>query len=892
MAAGTFATYQGIPLRACTFNRGRGWSASTSTVEVLASQAKPFSVADVPPPDVFRSQVRGQKDANPERRFADVIDAGGGELYMAEEARDGTRWEVRVGPLYVIRTEVVKKAHGGDVERVRLTLADGRYFWPRGVMERWSFNRVRADGSLAKDSTKSEKDAKDLGGAVGDLFTRYEVATIATRGLPGAPKLVAAPERWRLDKGPIEFPRFPAAVESLHSLVAKAGLEDPCLRLDGSVAFHAAADGKSGYASSPGGANDKDFPAPDPLKSQTKDGPAPGSGSAGAVAGFVGGVVLSKDGTGRGRAVDVGYPEEFVVVVGGERIVSVAVDDWEPVLVLPGSRIVPLNEETVRLLTDGAFGIEWLKRFVLLPTAYQNNPKLDPEVGDLLADQAWRMFRLPGAEVETPAEDGGTVRNPGPNAHLLPLLPRAECVSGRRLAPTVECFHFTTEHVELRGSPAQLALAELLRQIAKLKESAPARVGAASLINPLPGLSANDVLGPEGEEIRAQGVTIHEIQQMLTRVRQIQSYRKSRTGPAGSGEEFADRLLSLTRQQIAAEEQNGAPAGRADLFDAAVAIWNAEEKLRAEAGFVESLTAKNLKDLLNKREGERAALAQVVLDLAKKANQARAEARRRIQTTGTSATGEAFGLVLLSNRPKRGTRKEDQGARVVDAEAGIVRTSQLAGHVDPDGCPDPLDAKFVPRPVRVIFGAVLRPRLDVAPGVEAPKTGTSEFPSDPSKAGGGENVIPSALSDQETYYTAAFQRVARGNPIKVQLSSVVFDRAVRIYERDFVELVPLDGRSNAHELDQRAANLVAERMNVPDQVETTRLVLARPWPVQCDGVVSSVTIVMREKDGAPCGFETIIQTGSSASEVQPQGATRERPRMRRGGDGAKRGGAS
>lgn len=909
---GTYAWYQGIGLADCSLSRARGWTSSPSTVEISAAAFPAIAPAPLaalfdgamtlieapapsPPPVAAADQPPPDRVLPPTTTLS-----ASGTLALAYVAGDGTAYPMPPVELWWTRAEAVRSADGASVIRVRLTLADARYFWARGLLRRWSFNRVLPNRQLAADSLG--EDGKPLPRAI---IAAQEVC----QQLAGRPILAAYPRPWDDDRSPLEFPVFGRALEALAALAQRDGLEEPCLRWDGTMALHAAGDGALGYAPRGLGANLTPFPG----------------------TGFP---ALDKAGQGRGDVLQPGHPEELVLVVGSDRVATVAIDDWQPVLVLTGgSLILPLTEKVVRDLTDGNYGLEWLARFVLQPAAYQANPSLDPNVADLLAEQAWRLWRLPGAVVEAvaaPAVGAGLlsgglpegpalqVGTPGPNAHLLPLQARAETHNGRRLAPTVECYTFTTEHVALRGSPG----ASLLRVI---KEELRAIVGS-SAVTPtglLPGvdfsgvpgnaaptknhplLSAGDVLRDDGTLLAQRGVSLDELQGMLDRVHAI-----TQTGaPPGT----TAALLDLTRRQIAAEAELGADAGRLDLFDAARLIDQAEGELHqgvldALLTVHEDTSAEKLARAEN--EAIRVLLLDKIRPLLTKAQQDRSDQAKLGAQTGSKSKDQAFGLTVLSNRPKASVRltqatsgesastpvtpprAPDLHAQVIDPEAGIVRTSSLAGWVFPDGTADPSDAFFVPRPVRVIFGATIRPRIDQPPApIKAPTppkqatgTATSTGPvvtaNDVANfvafatAPGGQNVVPAVLSDRETPYVAAFQRAGRGVPQDKALADVALDRAVRVDDPELAELVYLDGSSNADDLRARAALRAAQRMSAPDQVPSQRLVLAHPWPVNCDGVVASVEITMRHtREGVPCGFETLITTGTGAAPVRAPGQT-------------------
>ena len=105
------------------------------------------------------------------------------------------------------------------------------------------------------------------------------------------------------------------------------------------------------------------------------------------------------------------------------------------------------------------------------------------------------------------------------------------------------------------------------------------------------------------------------------------------------------------------------------------------------------------------------------------------------------------------------------------------------------------------------------------------------------------------------------------------------DRAVRLDDPELAELVLLDGSSNAADLLARATARAAVRLNTPDAVASRRLLLAHPWPVNCDGVVAAVEVTMRTtKEGVPCGFETLITTGAGNAPLPVPGTTRARSR--------------
>lgn len=284
--AGTFATFAGIPCLDVQFARSRGWESDVTVVEVPAGPAatleKPKTLSARPLPTQTRPPAG---PLGPVQVPAFIPHEG--SLYLAEVSHGDERWDVTIGPLFVARCEAVKTPDGSQVVRYRLSLVDERYFWPRGLMPRWSFNRRRGDGTIAADSLKPD----------GSPFSRREVADEAVRALFRRPQLAHAPVEWQSDRREHSFEPFAPAVAVLSTMANEDGLEAPCLRMDNTVAFYRAGEGKVGFAPGGQGANAEDFPPH---------------------------VKVYKGGSGQGHVAENGYPEDYALVVGGVRIASVA----------------------------------------------------------------------------------------------------------------------------------------------------------------------------------------------------------------------------------------------------------------------------------------------------------------------------------------------------------------------------------------------------------------------------------------------------------------------------------------------------------------------------------------------------------------------------------------
>lgn len=861
-AAGLLGLFQGLPLRSVTIRRTRSWGGDRSELEAVVPAG--FDVVVPQPRDLARAIDRPAPTDPIEATGSNRLEALGyvhlsasidGLPLQATQPHPGP-WALVAGPCFVIRAEEVKRATSAAGPRtVKIVVVDERYFWARGVLERWSYNRKMASGVVALDSVRPD----------GKLFTRREVADAVVASLPRRPRLVAAPASWDADRAPLELARWGQAVEALAQLAAPAGLEDPCLRWDATVALHAAGDGLLGYA--PDGKGPNSAPIPE-------------------------GLILWKEGTGEGRVSEPAWPEDYVLVVGGERVASVAVDAWEPVLQLPpDGRYVPLDDETVVALTGRPeFNLEWLKRFVLRPAAYQSNPFLDPDVAALLAEQSWRLYRLRKAVVRrTSGLQLAEVKRdePGPNAHLLPLLDRAETDgSGRRLAPQVETYHFVPVHHELQSNAELDELAEVRRQIARIRATITSGVltGRDDRFS-IKGkaffnlLSADDTIDGFDSIFKDSGVapvSFAEFQGFVQRAREAEQYRGT-----PQGDRIAEELKRLGKQELELLEKAGGLAGQDELLEAAYALLDTEEDLRDLVGV--STNPNALREALERPENAaiRESLRLKLQDLMEKIAAERVEAQDRAATTAPEGTAivEAKGLLRYVNRK----RSIDTEARVESEQAGVIRTSRLAGHVTPDQVGDLSRASFVPAPVRVTFGAVLRPRVDVVSG-RAATPAPSSSPDDSTDDFGGvlgpapaEDVVPEVLSDRETYYVAAFERRGQRRAVPIRVADAQLDRAVRLEEPNLVELVNLDGASNRNGLDDAAQRRAADAFDAPEVVRSRRICVAHLWPVNCDGIVSSVEIRTKFKGGVPVGFETVIETGAAPNESVGPGRTIARP---------------
>lgn len=852
---GTLVAFAGIPCAAARFVRGRGYDADISTVDIpVASFPSGFVFVEAKPGDILGAvekkipdigAIRGSTVVRGEAAppTGDELDKNGlrmvfaGTLCLAESQDED--WMVVVHPMFVVRVERTRagaSVAGQDGPgMLRVTLADERFFWGRGFMGRWSFNRVRGDGSVAPDSLKQ-------GGAP---YTLAEVADQAAAALPRSPALSAKPAEWTSDPlGPLEFARFSPGVSALAEVERRGGVEPPCLRLDGTVAFHRSGDGRTGYAPRGQGANSQDFPVP---------------------------LRLWKQGRGEGYAIQATYPDDFVVVVGRERIATVVLDGWEPVLVVyartrdPGASpdpndqdvqpargeevgvptVLPLTDETVRSLSNGKLSLDGLRRWVMQPPAFQDAIGLDEEVARMFRDQAWRLYRIPDVEK---------------NRHLLPLLARAEVVAGRRAPVTVSAYRFKARHAKFaQGTLEQGQLAASRSR-------------------------ANDIV-EEAEriaQIKGNGASFHD------------------PGILKLGN-LPDILTSLSGSQFSVEDlrrytQLGRNANVIRDADPGLAA-EYETELRAQAELREKLTgaperamldigkrAADLeRQLQNVGDGQRDQVEPMVQNFIRSIQgDLRAIQRSNDDATTRARAGVPGAAALLP--PEWGPthlvnldRAIDRGARVFSAELGIVELSQLGGWVETEGVPSPSDTRLLPKPVRVAFGATLRPK------------------SEPPSASGATTLRGADLArfgdlkDSVTWFVRAYRRgAAPGVAEEIDIAAVPHGEGT-VVPIEAAELVPLTGDGNVRELEAQAVKIARERFRALPVVRAATYVVARPWPVQCDGVVATVEIQTREGGN---GFETLVSVGTGQRAPASVGGdwhTQVRPpRQRDNGDGTRR----
>lgn len=846
--SGTIATYQGLPCQDVSYRCSRGWAADTTTVTFLAADfPTDFEFITPEPGDLgrWRSEVRtdlapirGNGARTPRKVSLPNRLEFAGALVMAEVDRSGAEFVRIVDPLYCVSVETVRRNSDGSVAVVMARLVDARFFAAQGFIRRWSFNRVDASGIYAKDSVKEN----------GEPLTLAEIADEVAGHLFGNPVLAHTPEVWATRHPSVELARFQPASQALARLGQEYGAGELCQLQGDTVGLYAPGEGRVGYASTSKEQNDRDLPEP---------------------------LLLDLKGTGQTRGREATYPPDFVVVVGGLRVATVRMDDLEPVLVVE-DEVVVLDEETVRKLTKGQYGLQWLNVFVLAPQAYQDDVGLDPRVTKLLREQAYRLWRLPGVEVEDAAakpsasslfgpagffdaeheRSGSKRRVKGPNAHLLPLLDRAETSAGRRLPVRIDAYRFTSVHRAMAPSLEQQQLAAVKTALERLREGA--RREAAQRGKPDPYDLAQwkeqdlyvtvPLLHSFVGQMGLRGFSYEEFERAVQRLRLAERMQASAPSYVNEYRKTMDELY-----EVEGKLGNAGPR----LLEVVKKVVEFEKEVAKSVSWDEWLddeARQKAERLRNEVKADLLALDRWV-----------EEQRQRTQV-GAKPRLKAQTAVFVQNL----ARQLDADAQVYSVALGIVRTSDLSGHVFHEGAPVVEATFFVPKSPLVTFGAVLRPRVDGHP---------NRVPTGSVFSKAHETAIPSVLSDTESYYTAAYRRTSDGKAEPIALDQVPRGQGVPIERPELVELVPFEGPSNKVALDRAAQTLAEGIFTKPSKVESAKYSVARPWPVLCDGVVSAVEIKMRPNGK---GFVTTIHTGSDAPDLAPGGGM-TRVRVRRGG---------
>lgn len=952
----TWATYQGFPCQSVRFRRRRGYRADSTTVTILASDVDVEfkDVKDlVKPSSADTIQLQFDSPLVDEGDLPGTLQPEGVLLLSQENPAGGEPLKIETN-LFVARVDL-QREYGGGVNRVpdpdatqdedkpaavlllRLLLVDERYFWQRGVSPRWSYNRPLPGFFVAKDSLLVDGTSPTLGRVLSNDVLKH-----LFRGYEADESSLASGFSKRVE---VEFPPWPSAALALSLLSDRAGSVDPCLHFDGKIGLPdpAQPDGVK-YAPNGSGPNTSDVPIE---------------------------ALADLDGRGRALMVEPQYPEDYAQVVAtGRTIATAAVDDWEPVVMLKGKPFL-LSEQLVRALTDGKHGMEWLSRFVMAESSEQAAVDLPDERIEIFRKQAWRLWRLPGAgALGSGPELGGEgfyTDTPGHNAHLLPLLARAETDGGRRLPVQVETYSFDLVRkrfsfdersrlvAELRSAleaiQVQIAL-EAQRKGVRCPFTAPpvqegvtedeqtivdvvsggtqAAAAAAQSVSGFTtignlasvfGFSVGDAVQ---ENLRERFVKVISTSELLT-----QNGSNLDRGALGAAMFLARALLivnedinadlggkwdeAYTRLVEASDGLNGTNEG--PYWQLAKQIVALEKRARQEqAGLLADLVqlgtaAGTLKEAFKPYREQAAELVRKAGNEIGNRTES-ADARRRLGPT----RDQALAATALRNKP----RTVDEGASVYSAEMGIVRVSRLPGHAKDVQVSRPSLTEFVPGPVRVSFGAVLRPRVDVLPrksgqptGITVDKSGVgrakppeektptpvevlrsflAEIPADEQPVPvlkGGDNKVPWTLDDHATYLAALFKRSGRGLTAEAELldlRNVTEEQLQQAARLDLLGalLVPLEDPGNARELIDEATDLATRAFRRPREVAGAEVTLIGPWPIQCDGSVASVEIELQENATT---FLTRVTLGTSTVTIDP---TRTRPRRPQFADGLQR----
>lgn len=902
---GTLAAYQGFPVLEATLRRSTGVEPDGCTVTMALSafpEGFDFSTPPrgklgdpgdpagaVPSVDVIRG---GRADVPPERKSFHAMGT-----FVAAEAVDAEAWSVVLPGLYVHSIEVTKRSPRG-ASIVTLALSDVRSLWGYGYLPRWTFNKLKGDGTHHEDTLDD--------GKPWTLARMLEVAIVPN--LLGRPRLAHVPEKWKNVIVSFDFGGPIPTVEAVRQIIDhfKGRIS---LHWDRSVGFYRDGEGKVGH--SPGNDPSNAAALPD---AKTADGD-----------------VLTRE---------YGYPPEFVIVTGGPRVQTVALDCCDPVLVIEGiiwhlaaglhyllhgdprdgisREITDLRARMARFQREGRAhdpandrllaGLEAklaelnakdpqeatpeemaeIRRFVLKPSSVQGTYAYTDRAMQILREQAFRLWRIPGAETWA--------------RHLLPLRARAETDrAGHSLPVTVETFRWRIRQTSIRKKPrgsgvttegapetqeerdlrqAESELARIRRLIQSVSGNATFDLDAGfeafglGVFNELPnafglaerGAGIGGTEGAQGFADELRRARLADLEQEGLGQEYLDALQRVHSAEAklNAGEDrlsTSDLDLAIAREGLAfAEELAGAGGERdAALRRDSSHLQRMKELIRERAerirkfnagGRGEDAAAQEVFDLMDKRdklpEGspEREDLDRQIAEKAKE---------RGVQ-------GRLASVTHLVNEP----RKADLQAEVFDEDNGIVRTPEPTGWVRNVEVPTAADTELLPHedtPVRVIFGTHLRPEI---PGTRVPTGGKCE------------HVLPERITDEaESVYYAAFQRVGR-DVRPVERKDAPPDETLAKEERDLVERIPLRGETNRKQLDERARQIALEHVQEREVVEGARYTFLRPWRANPNGRVPAVELRLR---AGVRGWETTVIVGA-VGLFNDVNKTHERPRVR------------
>lgn len=947
---GTWMSYQGYPVRRCVFRRERGIRGTFSFADIYAQDLflKPY------PPKVLGQDIRIQQDFKEMSQSLDLRPEG--DLIMAEDVDDEKHPKVLRVPLFVEKIEVILQDDVTGFKAWRVHLVDERYFWTRGLLTRSRFNRRIPFSSDYDPNTLI--DGKRL-------YLLDDVANQVASNIFRRPRLShlsnsvkAAP----LPADGIEYRPYAPACSILGQICVDTASVDPCLRMDRTVAIHAPGDGLVASCQI------------------TTQGVPSGENAVQIGEEYN----LFKDGQGKKETFEFGYPADYVVIVGGPKVVRVELDNWIPVMVFGTggrARVYPLNESLVRTLTRGRYGIAWLRKWILAPDAYLGAVGLQPIVATAFREQAWRYYQMPGAAVykELPkfdadyfikvadgsyiaieadrkfqdylerileGEDDTEVKVfeavPGPNKHMLPMydLPTARYNHQKMVVYT---YGFETEHkinqrtVEEINIDRQVQIQNAYRtqieQQAALKfQTSP--FGVNDPIKQLTRKLGEDIAGKREEDDVVFSPMFRDIDTMFPpndkKIITLDYFQNNlnnlrvRAAESLLAIQFEDKAGIVYDHAVKEELRlRDALSGgvQADLYDIAkesvqIQIYEVEvAKKKPVAAPFTSLSAqvtlykKMLQVTEAKWDALREKLKKVREDYIRKQTELKNNAEVGLRP-GERKTVMRYKNNWQDNRTGEPQRLWDLEASIVDPNRGIIRLSRLPGHVADPTVSFAIDTEFLPGPVRVAFGVRVKPRVTAPakikdkppeiPSVTGLSTNEAELRRQiiqiqsrelrklldegatrkqfrehlgklqaaygntsrglnndqiaqlraPLMPADEDNVAEAnkILTDEPSCWAKAWARTG-GSPKEIELGTFPLDEAIQINKPD------LDGSTIVSE----GFPYVFAHLTRQEIINSTTYTFARPWAVNCDGLVASVEVRSRE-DG---GFETIVTTGAN-----------------------------
>ena len=249
---------------------------------------------------------------------------------------------------------------------------------------------------------------------------------------------------------------------------------------------------------------------------------------------------------------------------------------------------------------------------------------------------------------------------------------------------------------------------------------------------------------------------------------------------------------------------------------------------------------------------------------------------------------------------------ENRAFKIVDKKLGLIRFNQPQGHLNQENVPVLDGLKLVPRPVVLRYGRAHKFNDDFAEAEVIDAESDLKVEWDDAARAAGEQVlgglqieayhrffkiknkstVETAQGTDETLTANDSIAAIRINNGQFILEAITEAREVGlallgssgqtkvVYDQTLVELAPRIGVDNRGELNSRAYALARNAVRkMPEFKVNQRLLYSRPFRVNCNGVVSGVSISSRQELR---GCQTQLFLGSDTAVFADENKSRQR----------------